>query len=233
MAGPRLRRLLLQLQPTEPGAVLRTDLVRGQDASLPADGAGPLSGYRVLDLSQMLSGPACCQILGDQGADVIKLEPLEGDQVRGMSRGMGPTFCLVNRNKRSIAVDLKKPEGHSLVLKLAKTADVLVQNFRPGAAEKLGVGYDDVRKVRPDIVYLSISGFGETGPYADKRVYDPIIQSVTGLPSIQADATGHPRMMRLIIPDKVTSITAAQTVTAALLRRARTGQGQHVKSGNA
>lgn len=226
MASHRLRRVALQVNPSSSPAILSAGSVSAQGACA----NGPLSGYRVLDLSQMLSGPMGCQILADQGADVVKIEPLEGDLVRAFARrSMTPTFCIINRNKRSIGVDLKKPEGLSVVLKLAKTADVVVQNFRPGAAEKLGIGYEDIKKVRPDIVYLSISGFGEAGPYAEKRVYDPIIQAVTGLPSIQADETGRPRMMRLIIPDKVTSLTAAQTVTAALLQRVRTGQGQHVK----
>ncbi len=194
---------------------------------------GPLEGIRVLDLTTMVSGPVATMMLADQGADVIKIESPSGDIMRRTGhkhRGMSASFLSCNRSKRSLAVDLKTGDGLELVRKLAATADVLVQNFRPGAIERMGLGEDVVRALRPDIVFVSISGFGETGPYAHQRVYDGVIQALCGLNDIQADRdTGRPRMVRTIIPDKTTSVTAAQAITAALFARERTGKGQHVR----
>lgn len=194
---------------------------------------GPLSGYRIVDATQMVSGPMATMILADQGADVIKIEPPgAGDLTRalgGMRRGMAPAFAVINRNKRSIALNLKDDRGLGLLKRLVESADVFVQNFRPGRAEKMGIGEAELRRIKPDLIYVSISGFGEKGPYAHQRVYDPVIQALSGLADIQADwRTGRPQMMRLIIPDKVTALTAAQAITAALLARHRTGEGQHV-----
>jgi crotonobetainyl-CoA:carnitine CoA-transferase CaiB-like acyl-CoA transferase len=195
--------------------------------------AGPLAGYRIVDLTQMVSGPMATMILGDQGADVIKVEPRGGDLTRalgGAGDGLAPLFVTTNRNKRSLVVDLKQPRGVELLKRLVARADVFVQNFRPGAVERLGLGEPELRAERPDLVYVSISGFGESGPYAQQRVYDPVIQALSGLASIQGDpTTGRPRMIRLIVPDKVTALTAAQAITAALLARERTGRGQHVR----
>lgn len=196
--------------------------------------AGPLAGTRIVDVTQMISGPLATMWLGDQGADVVKVEPPgTGDLVRhlGAARGgMAPTFATSNRNKRSLVLDLKQREGRAALERLVATADVFVQNFRPGKADALGIGEADLRRVRPDLVYVSICGFGETGPYADRRVYDPVIQALSGLADIQADRdTGRPRMVRVIIPDKVTALTAAQAITAALYARARSGEGQHVR----
>jgi len=144
--------------------------------------------------------------------------------------GLTATFISANRSKRSLAVDLKNPAGMDVLKRLIATADVFVQNFRPGAVERMGLGEDAVRAIRGDIVYVSISGFGETGPYAHKRVYDPVIQALSGLAAIQKDAeTGRPRMVRTIVPDKTTAVTAAQAITAALFARERSGEGQHVK----
>jgi len=194
---------------------------------------GPLHGIRILDLTGMISGPMATMILADQGADVIKIEPPAGDLMRHygvMRKGMSSSFLSNNHGKRSLAVDIKSPAGLEIVLKLAATADVLVQNFRPGAIERMGLGEDVVRAVKPDIIFVSISGFGEHGPYAAQRVYDPVIQALSGLAEIQADRqTGQPRMVRTVIPDKTTAVTAAQAVTAALFSRERTGQGQHVR----
>lgn len=194
---------------------------------------GPLAGYRIIDLSRVLSGPVATMLLADQGADVIKVEPLEGDITRMMgvgSDGMTSGFLNMNRGKRGMALDLHSPAGIEVVRKLAATADVFVQNFRPGAAAQLGLGLDAVRAIRPDIVYVSISGFGDVGPYAGKRVYDPVIQALTGLTDIQADNdTGRPRMIRTVVPDKTTALTAAQAITAALLARTRHGRGAHVQ----
>lgn len=194
---------------------------------------GPLSGIRVVDLTSMISGPVATMMLGDQGADVIKVEPLTGDLVRIMGpnrAGLTSGFISANRSKRSLAIDLKSEQGMAVVKKLVTTADVFVQNFRPGAIVRMGLGEDVVRALKNDIVYVSISGFGETGPYAHKRVYDPVIQALCGLADIQKDGeTGRPKMIRTIIPDKTTSVTAAQAITAALFARERSGEGQHVK----
>lgn len=199
---------------------------------------GPLDGIRIVDLTSMISGPVATMLLADQGADVIKVEPPSGDLVRAMGarntdtgqQGISPTFLSSNRGKRSLVLDLKTARGTELLKDLVKTADVFVQNFRPGAVERMGIGEDVMREARPDLVYVSISGFGATGPYAHKRVYDPVIQALSGLASIQADRdTGRPRMVRTIVPDKLTAMTAAQAITAALFSRQRTGKGQHIR----
>jgi len=172
-------------------------------------------------------------MLADQGADVIKVESPSGDLMRHFNpirNGMSASFLSCNRNKRSLAVDLKATEGLVIVQKLIATADVLMHNFRPGAAERIGLGEDAVRDIRHDIVYVSISGFGDRGPYAGQRAYDPVIQALSGLAEIQTDRdTGRPRMVRTIIADKTTALTAAQAITAALFARERSGQGQHVR----
>ncbi|MCZ6618917.1 MAG: CoA transferase [Gammaproteobacteria bacterium] len=195
--------------------------------------SGPLSGFRILDLSRVLSGPVATVLLADQGADVIKVEPLAGDIVRHMGGnpgGLTPGFLSANRGKRSIALDLKSAAGIGVVKRLATSADVFVQNFRPGAIEGMGLGADVIRDINPRIIFVSISGFGEKGPYAHKRVYDPVIQALSGLADIQAENEhDRPRMMRTVIPDKTTGLTAAQAITAALLARERNGAGQHVK----
>ena len=190
--------------------------------------AGPLGGIRVVDLSTMISGPLATMILGDQGADVIKVEtPGKGDLVRYLGntkRGFSATFATSNRNKRSVALDLKSEAGREVLFKLVASADVFVQNFRPGTVERMGIDEATLREHRPDLVYVSISGFGEKGPYAHKRVYDPLIQALSGLATIQGDrGMGRPRMMRLVVPDKVTAMTAAQAIAAALFARERSG----------
>ena len=193
---------------------------------------GPLDGYRIVDVTQMISGPVATRILGDQGADVIKVEPSSGDLTRGVggaTRKMSPLFATTNRSKRSVVLDLKTGSGVKVVHRLVARADVFVQNFRPGAAERMGIGEPALRAVNPRLIYVSISGFGESGPYAHKRVYDPVIQALSGLASIQGGSSGRPRMLRLIVPDKLTAVTAAQAITAALLARERTGFGQHVR----
>ena len=201
---------------------------------MPASLNGPLSGVRIVDVTQNLSGPMATMILGDQGADVIKVEPPGiGDFTRAMGgtkRGVAPAFAVINRNKRSVALNLRDPRGLELIKRLVARADLFVQNHRPGVAERIGIGEAALRAVKSDLVYVSISGFGESGPYAHQRVYDPMIQAISGLAAIQADVeTGRPHMIRLIIPDKVTALTAAQAMTAALFARQRTGEGQHVR----
>ena len=195
---------------------------------------GPLNGYRIVDLTSNVSGPLATMILGDQGADVIKVEaPDGGDHTRaGANRraGFSGTFLNNNRNKRSICLNLKSPRAVAAVMRLAAAADVFIQNYRPGVAERLGLGEDAVRAASPKIVYVSISGFGEKGPYAQKPVYDPLIQGFSGLATVQGGSDeARPRMLRTILPDKLTAITASQAVTAALLARERTGEGQHVR----
>jgi len=194
--------------------------------------AGALDGFRILDVSQVISGPVATRILADQGADVWKVEPPSGDMTRflggGPGLGISPIFATSNRNKRSLSLDLKRPEGVEVLKRLARQADVFVQNFRPGAADRMGIGAEVMRALNPRLVYVSISGFGEKGPYAHKRVYDPVIQGLSGLTAIQG-GKGKPAMLRIIVPDKVTALTAAQSITAALLARERTGQGQHLR----
>ena len=194
---------------------------------------GPLDGFRIVDLTANVAGPLATMILGDQGADVIKVEPPEGDHTRaGANRrgGFAASFLNNNRNKRSIVLNLKNPAALEALKRLAATADVFVQNFRPGVADRIGVGERAIRAVAPKIVYVSISGFGEVGPYAQKPVYDPLIQGFSGLATVQGGSdTARPRMLRTILPDKLTAITASQAITAALLARARTGEGQHVR----
>ena len=194
---------------------------------------GPLEGVRILDLTSMISGPVATMMLADQGAEVIKVEPPEGELVRHMGRntgGLTSVFLSANRSKRSIGLDLKNPAAVDVLKRLIPTADVFVQNFRPGAIDRMGLGESVVRNLNASVIYVSISGFGETGPYAHKRVYDPVIQALSGLADIQMDAaSGRPQMIRTIIPDKTTSVTAAQAITAALFHRERTGEGQHVK----
>jgi len=198
--------------------------------------AGPLTGIRILDLSSVVSGPLATAHLADQGADVIKVEPLAGDISRRSRQKISADgqfsamFVSVNRGKRSIALDLKQAEAVAIVRALALNADVLVQNFRPGTMERLGVGEVELRASNLRLIYVSISGVGDSGPYVKKRIYDPMIQALSGLADIQSHPeTNRPQMIRTILADKTTSIFAAQAITAALFARERTGKGQHVR----
>ena len=196
---------------------------------------GPLHGYRIVDLTSMISGPSATMLLADQGAEVIKVENPRagGDHTRlGANRrgGFSASFLNNNRGKRSVALDLKDPAAVEALLRVAAGADVFVQNFRPGVAERMGLGEAAVRAAAPDIVYVSISGFGEAGPYAQKPVYDPLVQALSGLATVQAGSDeAPPRLVRTILPDKLTGTVAAQAITAALLARARGAPGQHVR----
>jgi len=194
---------------------------------------GPLSGITVIDLTAMISGPVCTMMLGDQGADVIKIEPLTGELTRkvGASKnGMTTSFLCANRSKRSLTLNLKDPKGITVLKKLITKADVLVQNFRPGAMKRMGLSYEEVQKLNKEIIYTSISGFGEKGPYSNQRVYDPVIQALSGLADIQRDQkTNFPKMVRTIIPDKTTGMAAAQAISSALFYKERYGTGQHIK----
>ena len=196
--------------------------------------SGPLTGYRVIELTNMLTGPWATSLLGDQGADVIKIEvPGIGDHTRsvGARRGdLSVNFLNINRSKRSITLDLKNNDATDILKRLATTADVFIQNFRPGVVERLGISEPEIRRVSPEIIYLSMSGFGEKGPLSAKPVYDPIIQAISGLTTIQTGSdSARPRLVRTILPDKLTAIVASQAVTAALLARERNGKGQHIR----
>ena len=194
---------------------------------------GPLNDIRVLDLSTMVSGPVAAMMLADQGAEVIKIEPPHGEQMRHLGiphNGVTSMFFSCNRGKKSLALDLKADSGKKILRELIKSADVLIQNFRPGAMERMGFSQASASEINPRLIYVSISGFGEKGPYAHQRVYDPVIQALSGATDIQRDrASGRPQMFRIIVADKVTSITAAQAISSALFARERSGEGQHIK----
>lgn len=195
---------------------------------------GPLHGIRVLDLSIAATGPYAAALLADQGAEVIKVErPGIGDIARwvGVSvNGTSALFAACNRGKRSIVVDVHTGEGRDVVRRLAATCDVVVQNFRPGVVERLGIGPADLMAGRDDLIYVSLSGFGPDGPYAGRSAYDPVIQAYAGLAMNQADpADGQPVFLRQTAADKVTALTAAQAITAALFARERGAGGQHVQ----
>jgi crotonobetainyl-CoA:carnitine CoA-transferase CaiB-like acyl-CoA transferase len=192
---------------------------------------GPLAGIRVLDLSQIVSGPMAAQWLTDQGAECIKLESPAGDPVRtvGARKGaMSAIFISVNRGKRGETLDLKNPADHPRFEKLIGWADVLVENFRPGTMEKLGFPYARCAALNPRLIWCSITGFGQDGPYASIRAYDPVVQAVSGIAATQADPAGNPSLVQSLVCDKVTALTAAQAITAALFHRERTGEGQKV-----
>ena len=193
---------------------------------------GPLDGYRVVDLTTMVSGPLTTMILADQGADVIKVEAPAGDHTRHVARrrgGFSTSFLNNNRNKRSIVLDLKTPGGVAALKRLAASADVFIQNFRPGAIARLGLDAETLCALNPKLVFVSIAGFGFDGPFAAKPVFDPLIQSLSGLTVQAGSDEARPRLVRTILPDKLTGYACAQAVCAALLARARTGEGQHVR----
>lgn len=193
----------------------------------------PLAGVRVLDLTTVLSGPLATSMLADQGADVIKVErPGAGDLTRivGSRRGgMTAMFHLANRGKRSIVIDLSIPAGLDVLRRLSARVDVVAENFRPGVAERMGVGYSDLREANANLIYLSIAGFGSDGPLASTKVYDNLIQAVSGIAAQQADDDGTPRLVQSLICDKITALVAAQAITAALLARERGSGGQHIE----
>lgn len=197
------------------------------------DPARPLAGLRVVEAAQMISAPMAASMLSDQGADVIKVEAANGGGDRMRTLGdirneMGTVFHACNRGKRSITLNTKAEAGRDLLIELIDTADVFIQNFRPGATERMGVGPDAMRERNPKLIYVSVSGFGATGPYADQMVYDFVIQGVTGLAAFEG-AGGRPRLTKNLTIDKATALTVAQAITAALLYRERTGEGQHLE----
>ncbi len=195
----------------------------------------PLQGLRVLDLTSMIAGPHAAQILADYGADVIKIEPPEGDLMRkgvgaARSADMGPLYLQLNRNKRSVVLDVKQPAARTALLQLCERADVFLTNTRPAAMRRLKLAYDDVRKVNPRLVYVSLMGYGDTGPYAGKPAYDDLIQGICALPTIVAQTGGEgPRYVPLTVVDRIVGINAAHVILAAVLGRDRTGEGQSVE----
>ena len=194
---------------------------------------GPLAGIRVLDLTSVVLGPLATQILGDFGADVIKVEGTEGDPMRanGVSRhpGMGATFIAINRNKRSIALNLKTPEGRHIFLQMAAHADVVIHNMRVTAVERLGIGYEAVRAANPSVVYCAATGFGQNGPYRAKPAYDDIIQAASGMVDLVRQVTGQPEYIPTLIADKTAGMAVVNALLAALLHRQRSNQGQYVE----
>ena len=194
---------------------------------------GPLKGIRILDLTSVVLGPLATQILGDYGADIIKLESIEGDLMRanGVSKnpGMSSIFMAINRNKRSVAMDLKKPAAQALALDLAKTVDVVVHNMRVAAIERLGLGYKAVAKVNPNIVYCVATGFGQKGPDAARPAFDDVIQAACGLASLIGHESGTPDYVPSLIADKTTGMAVVNAVLAALFHRERSGEGQYVE----
>ncbi len=193
---------------------------------------GPLAGVKILDLSTVLSGPVATSMLADQGADVIKIEPPGAPdlvrQVGSRRAGVAAMHLNVNRGKRALALDLHRPAGVDVLLRLATRADVVVQNFRPGVVERLGVGWDGVAAVNPRIVYCSIAGFGFTGPLSTVKVYDNMVQAASGFAVVQG-GTGDPQFVRTLACDKITALHVAQAITAALFARERGASGQHVR----
>jgi crotonobetainyl-CoA:carnitine CoA-transferase CaiB-like acyl-CoA transferase len=190
----------------------------------------------VLDLTGVVSGPFATMFLADQGADVLKIEPITGDITRRSRASIdkkgefSALFISSNRGKRSLAIDVKSDAGREVLAKLVAKADVLVQNFRPGTMERLGLGVEELRRRHPRLIYVSISGVGDTGPYVKKRVYDPIIQGLSGFADIQSQpVTNRPQMIRTIVCDKTTAMMTAQAVAAALYAREKTGQGDHIQ----
>jgi crotonobetainyl-CoA:carnitine CoA-transferase CaiB-like acyl-CoA transferase len=202
-----------------------------------------LQGLRILDLSRILAGPTCTQLLADLGADVIKVErPQVGDDTRGWGPPFVPDengrdsdlsayFLSANRNKRSIAIDLSSEEGVALVKRLASISDVVIENYKPGDLDRRGIGYDDIREVKPDIVWCAISGFGQTGPYANRTGYDFLIQAMGGIMSITGERDengGRPLKVGLGIADVMCGMYASVGILAALRHRDNTGEGQYI-----
>ena len=192
--------------------------------------SGPLEGYRVVELTSTVSGPFAGMMLADQGADVVKVEPPGiGDLARFMGTtrsGMAAMFSVLNRNKRSVVLDFKEAKDFEILKNLLATADVLIENYRPGVVKKLGLDYESIKKINSNIIYTSISGYGQSGPYINRRVYDPLIQATAGAAASQDSE--NPEYYKTIVFDKVTGLTAAQSISTALLHRERTGEGQYL-----
>lgn len=196
--------------------------------------SGPLEGVKVLDLTAMISGPTATMILADQGAQVIKIEnPKFGDYTRIVStnrNGFSAAFLNNNRNKYSVAINLKDKDGVDLLKKMVKDSDVFIQNFRPEVADRMGLGEKVLRAINPSLIYVSICGFGFSGPYAQKPVYDPLVQALSGLTTVQAGSDEErPRLVRTILPDKLTGYATAQAICASLFQKLKSGKGDHIR----
>jgi crotonobetainyl-CoA:carnitine CoA-transferase CaiB-like acyl-CoA transferase len=210
--------------------------INSMDVKLSEQPQGPLKGIRVIDITSMITGPLCSQQLGDLGADVIKIEPTHGEVARWMAppqkADLTGFYSQMNRNKRSLALDLKNPEGIGIIKKLAETADIVVENFRGGVPDRLGIGFKDLQPLNDKLIYVSITGFGPTGPYSHKPAYDPLAQGLVGMMHIQGmPFGGKPQLIQSAIVDKTTATTAAGVAMAALYARDRpggTGRGQRV-----
>lgn len=199
---------------------------------------GPLSGFRVLDLTRVLAGPTCTQMLGDLGAEVIKIErPEAGDDTRGFAPPFVPNtkesayFVGVNRNKKSVTLDIAKPEGQAIILKLLEHCDILVENFKVGALAKYGLGYEQLAKTHPRLIYCSITGFGQTGPYAPRPGYDALIQAMGGVMSLTGDPNGSPQKVGVPVADLFAGLYGCIGILAAVNHRNNTGQGQQIDIG--
>jgi crotonobetainyl-CoA:carnitine CoA-transferase CaiB-like acyl-CoA transferase len=195
---------------------------------------GPLEGFVVVEACQMVAGPLAGAQLADLGAEVIKIEnPVGGDRMRYLGhriKDIGALWSVTNRGKRSVVLDLQTSEGVDMLKQIVATADVFIQNFRPGVVERLGIDEPALRAVKSDLIYVSVSGFGDDGPYADQKTYDYVVQAISGMAAVQSDpTTGTPALLRNIVIDKTTAGAATQAVLAALLARARGAGGQHVQ----
>jgi crotonobetainyl-CoA:carnitine CoA-transferase CaiB-like acyl-CoA transferase len=193
----------------------------------------PLEGVRVLDLTNVMAGPYCSMVLGDLGAEVIKLESLDGDSTRNFEPKVNDEsycFAVLNRNKKSIAVDMKAPAGKDIVLKLAERSDIVIENFRPGVVKKLGIAYDDLKKVNPGIIYASMSGFGQTGPYGRKGGFDIIAQGMSGIMMMTGHPGGRPAKVGIAMNDIACGVTTLYGILGAFIGKLRHGEGQYLET---
>ncbi len=195
--------------------------------------AGALAGVRVLDFSQVMAGPYCTMLLADMGADVIKIEPPDGDSSRRLGAGRGtesPGFWAVNRNKRGVVLNLKDPEGIDLCRRIAARADIVVENFRPGTLDRLGLGYEDLRALNPSLVYASVSGYGQTGPQASRGGFDLVAQGESGIMSVTGSPGGPPVKSGVPVCDLGAALLVTYAILCAYIHRTRTGEGQRVET---
>jgi formyl-CoA transferase/CoA:oxalate CoA-transferase len=192
----------------------------------------PLEGLKILDFTRVLAGPFATMILGDLGAEVIKAEPLNGDEARTwppiLEKGESGYFLSLNRNKKSITLNLKDPRAKDIVYKLAREIDIVIENFTPGVVKRLGIDYASLAQQNPGLIYCSISGFGQHGPYRDKRAYDPIIQGMTGIMSITGERDGSPVKIGIPITDLVAALYAVIAIQSAYIHKTQSGQGQYL-----
>jgi len=194
----------------------------------------PLSGIRVLDLTNVMAGPYCSMVLGDMGADVIKIEhSIKGDSSRSFEpqiNGESYCFAVLNRNKKSVALNLKDPSGLKIALDLASKADIILENFRPGVVKRMGLGYETVKTLNPSVIYASLSGFGQTGPYGKKGGYDIIAQGMSGIMLMTGEPGGRPAKVGIAMNDIASGVTALSGILGALIGKFRFGKGQYLET---